>query len=336
MVLTQPKEDELSTHIKRGLSVAMAAALAATALAGCTTGIESNDSDEPRDLETVTFINPLPDYPAWRVIGDCMKEEAEKRGLTYSESGPTGGSVDTQYMVDRFQQAIANDIDAIVTFPLTVEQFDPLFLEARNAGIYSVTVEGGQTSNHDVNAGTSFVDFGELAAETVGALDEPQVVGFIVAAQTGPDQIFVDTFTEYVEAHPELEVTVADVRYDGADPTKSADLATAMLTAHPEINHIVTNEGIASVYVSVLEQKGLKGKVLITGNSIYGGSLEGMEAGYVYSFLLQDMCGIGEAAIDGLIAYHEDPENAPRDIATGIAFATAETVDELTADGTFQ
>lgn len=308
------------------------------ALAGCTTGLESTaPTGEARDLETVTFINPLPDFPAWRVIGDCMRDEAEARGLTYSESGPTGSAADGQYMIDRMQQAIANGIDAIVTFPLTVDQFDPVFAEARNAGVYVVTVEGGQTSNHDVNAGTSFVEFGELAAQTVGELDEPQVVGFLTSSSTGPDQTFIDSFTSYVEEHPELDVRVVDTRYDGADPTKSADLIAAMLTAHPEINHIVTNEGAATQpLVALLQQKGLKDKVFITSNSIYGGSVEGMKDGYVYSFLLQDMCGIGTAAIDGLIAFHEDPEGATRDIATGIKFATAETVDELTADGTYQ
>jgi ABC-type sugar transport system substrate-binding protein len=307
-------------------------------MSACTTGLEeSGDRGDARELETVTFINPLPDFPAWRVIGDCMKDEAEAKGLTYSESGPTGSAADGQYMIDRIQQAIANDIDAVVTFPLTVDQFDPVFLEAKNAGVYVVTTEGGQTKNHDVNVGTSFVDFGELAAQTVGELDEPQVVGFLTSSATGPDQTFIDSFTSYAEANPDLGITIADTRYDGADPTKSADLVAAMLTAHPDINHIVTNEGAATQpLVAMLESKGLKGKVNITSNSIYGGSVEGMKAGYVYSFLLQDMCGIGTQAIDALIAYHEDPENAPTDVATGIKFATADTVDELTADGKFQ
>lgn len=327
----------MSQRTMRGITIAAAVGLTATVLSGCTSGLEGSASDAPRDLKTVTFINPLPDFPAWRVIGDCMKKEAEAKGLTFSESGPTGSAADGQYMVDRMQQAIANRVDAIVTFPLTVDQFDPVFKEARDAGVYVVTTEGGQTKNHDVNVGTSFVEFGKLAAQTVGELDEPQVVGFITSAPTGPDQTFIDSFTSYVKDHPELEVTIADTRYDGADPTKSADLAAAMLTAHPDINHIVTNEGaITQPLTALLEQKGLKGKVFITSNSIYGGSVEGMKAGYVYSFLLQDMCGIGTEAIDALIAYHDDPDNAPTDIATGIKFATAETVDELTADGTYQ
>ena len=322
----------------RGALLAATAIIAATALAGCTTGLESTGaSGTPRDLKTVTFINPLPDFPAWRVIGDCMKKEAQAKGLTFSESGPTGSAADGQYMVDRMQQAIANNIDAIVTFPLTVDQFDPVFAEAKKAGIYVVTTEGGQTKNHDVNVGTSFKDFGELAAQTIGKIGTPQVVGFITSSSTGPDQTFIDSFTAYAQAHPELKITIADTRYDGADPTKSADLAAAMLTAHPDINHLVTNEGaITQPLAALLEQKGLKGKVYITSNSIYGGSVEGMKAGYVYSFLLQDMCGIGTQAIDALIAYHDDPQNAPRDVATGIKFATADTVDALTADGTFQ
>ncbi|WP_426324181.1 sugar ABC transporter substrate-binding protein [Microbacterium sp. E-13] len=332
------KEDELRSITYRGVSAAVVALAAASALTACTTGLEESASgNDDRDLETVTFVNPLPDFPAWRVIGDCMKKEAEAQGLTYSESGPTGSSGDGQYMIDRIQQAIANDIDAIVTFPLTVDQFDPVFEEAKNAGIYVVTTEGGQTKNHDVNVGTSFVDFGELAAQTVGELDAPQVVGFLTSSSTGPDQTFIDSFTAYAEEHPELGITIADTRYDGADPTKSADLVAAMLTAHPDINHIVTNEGAATQpLVALLESKGLKGRVNITSNSIYGGSVEGMKAGYVYSFLLQDMCGIGTQSIDALVAFHEDPAHAPTDVATGIKFATAETVDELTADGTYQ
>src|ERR1700754_1349346 len=55
-------------------------------------------------LEAAEFVNPLPQYPAWRTIGDCMKDAATARGIDFTESGPTGGALDATKMIQQIQQ----------------------------------------------------------------------------------------------------------------------------------------------------------------------------------------------------------------------------------------
>lgn len=311
--------------------------LVALIATGCTSGsAQSSEPERPSTIKKATFVNPLPDYPAWKLIGECMADEAKKNGIELTQSGQTGSSVDTTYMIDRFQQATAIKTDAIITFPISADQFDPLFKTAKAAGIYTATVEGGQTVNNDLNAGTSFDEYGKLAAATIAKKAGEKNVGFITAGPTGPDAIFIESFKKWALENPSANIKVIDTRFDGGDPTKTPDLANAMLTAHPELNMFVTNEGAATQpIISAIKQNGLKDKVFLTTNSKYSGSLEGLEEGYVYSFLVQDMCDIGAQAIRGLVKFAAG-DLQETNIATGIDFATKENYKELLADGRFQ
>jgi len=319
-------------------------AAAALAVSACSNSISTTASGASRasasaasaakPIKSLLFVNPLPDYPAWKTIGACMQQEAAKQGIAFTQAGPTGNNVDTTQMINEIQQGIANKVGAIVTFPVSAQQFDPLFAQARQAGIYVGTVEGGQTTGQNVNAGTSFEQFGQLAAKTVASKPGHQYVAFLTEGPTGPDATFVKAFTATAKQYP--NITVLDTRYDGGDVTQTVDLATAMMTAAPQLNMIVTNEGADTPgIVAAIKQKGQIGKVFLTTNSIYSGSVPGMKAGIVYSFLLQNMCQIGTAPVDALVKISKG-QPVPANIATQIAFATKGTLAELTASGDMQ
>ncbi|RUU55016.1 hypothetical protein EOD04_32390, partial [Mesorhizobium sp. M2C.T.Ca.TU.009.01.2.1] len=71
------------------------------------------------DLSSILFVNPLPKYPAWRLIGDCVANRAKELGIPATESGPTTGNLDATVMIQQIQQGIANKAGAILTFPAT-------------------------------------------------------------------------------------------------------------------------------------------------------------------------------------------------------------------------
>ena len=320
--------------VARSSALVVGIALVA-ALAGCTSGAAGTATTaDSSKLKTITFVNPLPDYPAWKVIGQCMAKEAKKKGITFNQSGQSGSSVDTTYMVNRIQQAIANKVDAILTFPIAAQQFDPLFTQAKKAGIITGTVDSSAPTTNDINVGTSYEEYGALAAETLATKGGKQYVGLISAAAA--NNPFVLGFNKWVKDHPNSPIEVVDSRFDGGDPTQTNGLVAAMLTAHPEINMFLTNEGAAtSPIISVLKQKNLKGKVFLTTNSVYSGSVEGMKDGYVYAFLLQDMCGIGTQSIDSIIDFANGSLKT-NNVATKILFATKDNYQKLTASGDFQ
>jgi ABC-type sugar transport system substrate-binding protein len=323
----------LSKSITRIAVIATAVGLAFS-LAACTSGAPTSTPTAASKLKTITFVNPLPDYPAWKVIGQCMAKEAKKKGITFTQSGQTGSAVDTTYMVNRIQQAISNKVDAILTFPIDAKQFDPLFTQAKKAGIITGTVDSSAPTTNDINVGTSYTEYGNLAAETINKKGGTQYVGmFSASAANNP---FVDGFNSWLKAHPSSHIKLVDSRFDGGDPTQDPGLINAMLTAHPNINMFLTNEGAAtSPIISVLKQRNLKGKVFLTTNSIYSGTIPGIQQGYVYSFLLQNMCGIGTDSIDSTISFANGTLKN-KNVATQILFATKGTYKKLTANGDFQ
>jgi ABC-type sugar transport system substrate-binding protein len=324
----------LSTAIIAALTAGLAACSNSTSTTTAPGDADSSATTPTKPIKSLLFVNPLPNYPAWKTIGECMKKAAQKHGIEFSQAGPNGNNMDTKLMLDRLQQGISSKVDALVTFPASAEQFDPIFAQARAAGAYVATVEGGQTKNQHLNAGTSFKQYGQLAAKTVAAKPGRQTVAFLTQGPTGPDATFVNAFKEAAKQYGNIKIV--DTRYTGGDATKVPDLATALMTAHPELNHFVTNEGAATPgVVAAIKQKGRIGKVFLTTNSIYSGSVEGMKAGIVYSFLLQNMCEIGKVPVDALVKLSKG-EKVPADIPTPINFATASTVDSLTASGDLQ
>ena len=324
----------LSTAIITTLAASVTACSNSTGTATAPAAAKPSGTSPARPIRSMLFVNPLPNYPAWKTIGQCMKAEAQKSGISFSQAGPNGNNTDSKLMLDRLQQGISSKVDALVTFPVSAEQFDPIFAQARAAGAYVATVEGGQTKNQNLNAGTSFEQFGQLAAKTVAAKPGQQNVAFLTQGPTGPDATFVNAFKEAAKQYSNIKIV--DTRYDSGDVTKTTDLATALMTAHAELNHLVTNEGADTPgIIAAIKQKRQVGKVFLTTNSIYSGSVEGMKAGIVYSFLLQNMCEIGKAPVDALVKLSKG-ESVPSNIPTPISFATAPTVDSLTASGDLQ
>jgi ABC-type sugar transport system substrate-binding protein len=320
---------------------AAVAAMALLALSACSNSTSTTASSTSagsqttaKPLKSILFVNPLPDEGPWKTIGACMQQQAAKDGIAFTQAGPTGNNVDTTQMINEIQQGIANKVGAIVTFPVSAQQFDPLFAQARQAGIYVATVEGGQTTGQNVNAGTSFEQYGQLAAKTVASKPGHQYVAFLTESPTGPDATFIKAFTATAKQYP--NITILDTRYDGGDVTQSVDLAAAMMTAHPQLNMIITNEGTDTPgIIAAIKQKGEVGKVFLTTDNLAGGSVPGMKAGIVYAFLLQNMCQIGTAPVDALVRIAKG-QPVPANIPTQIAFATQSTLASLTASGDMQ
>jgi len=328
------KLSHMTKRSPRAFALAATGLALVAVLAACSSGTPSGSSSASKGkLKTITFVNPLPDDPQWKEIGKCMSDEAAKKGLTYTQSGPTGGTIDQNYMLDRLNQAISDKINAIVTFPLTPAEFDPLFKKARASGALVASIEGTTSPDVDVNVGSSFEEFGEAAAKTIASIGGDQNVGIITDGPTGPPKTFVDSFTAYVKAHPEDHVKLESVQYNGGDPTKVQGIAQAMLTAHPDLTVFLTNQAPSTApLVATLTQKNLKGKVFIVTNSKYSGGDEGIKSGYIYSTLLQNLCAMGTESVDALVKI-SNGEKVPANIATELKYATIDNIDALTKSG---
>lgn len=283
-------------------------------------------------VKTVLFVNPLPQYPAWRLGGDCIADAAKKAGLEYTETGPTDGTLNTTVMMQQVQQGIANNYNAIITFPAT-DGFAPLLQQARDAGIVVATLygAGGTESGSDTNIGANFTRVGEIMVEALAQREGEQNVGLMIQGPTGAGKAFTDGFQAAAAATTNVKVVAVVNTND--DASKALDQANALLTAHPEINVIASHMGTATQgATAAIKAKGLEGKVVMVANGPAGGGREGLDDGTVYQLMMQDICNIGPQVIDAIVKVGNG-ESVPAQIDVGVKMFGKDGIDDYMAKG---
>jgi ABC-type sugar transport system substrate-binding protein len=238
---------KLKTRVTRtvgAMALVVAGTAAATVPASATTS---------HKLKSILFVNPLPKYPQWEVIANCLAARAKTLGIPETETGPVG-TLNPTTMIQEIQQGIANKVGAIVTFPAS-QGFIPLLAQARKAGIITGTMYGGAGSaTGQFNTGTDWTALGKSFVAALAGRRGPQHVALLVQAPTGVGLAFADGFKAAAAATK--NVTVATVGYTNDDPTTALQVASDILTAHPEVNVIASNLGTATTpTVSVIESK---------------------------------------------------------------------------------
>lgn len=318
-------------------AVLSAPVLVLAALAGCATDAPaaagsgtSASSSEPGRM-TIRFVNPLPSYPTWKQIGDCMSEEAKKRGADLTQSGPTGQSIDASAMTQQIQQAIANKSGAIITFPAS-EGFAQVLKQAQAAGIVTGTIygPGGADSGADYNIGPDWTYIGETLVNAVAALPGNHVLGLVAAANTGLGKSWLDGVK--AAAAKTANVKIAGEVYTGDDSAKALPQVDALLTAHPDITEIVTHMGTTTPgAVSAIKSHRLVGKTFLVAGGHDNGGTEAVEGGQANLMLLQDVCTLGKQLVDGVIDVHEGKK--PAEVPVKIAVVGKDKVQSYLDQG---
>jgi ABC-type sugar transport system substrate-binding protein len=305
----------------------MARSLAVAALASLAVAAAGTGAAMAAPLKSILFVNPLPNYPAWKLAGQCMAAEAKAKGVPYTESGPTDGTLNTTVMMQQLQQGIANGFGAVITFPAT-DGFVPVLQQARDAGIIVGTLYGasGTEAVSQVNVGANFAEVGQIMVDALAARPGPQNVGLMVQGPTGAAKAFSDGFAAAAAKTSNVKV-VATVNTND-DASKSLDQATALLTAHPEINAIASHMGTATQgATAAIKAKGLVGKVVMVANGPAGGGKEGLDDGTVYKLMMQNVCGAGKQIIDAVVDVN-DGKAVPKQLDVGIKMFGKDGIQE--------
>lgn len=284
----------------RMAAVAPVLALVAAGAAACSTPSDSDGSasSSAGKLSSIQFVNPLPNYPAWKTTGRCMDDAAKKRDVKLVQSGPTGSAIDATVMIQQLQQAISNKVGAVVTMP-TSDGFAPVLEQARAKGIVTGTFYGPD-GGADVNAGPDWSDIAGQVIGSIAAQPGDHRVGLVAAADTGLGKLWLDGIKAAAAKTDNVKI-VGEV-YTQDDAAKALPQVNALLTAHPDVTDIATHMGTTTPgAVAAIKAKKLKGKTFIVVGGHDNGGTEAIEDGYARSMLLQDVCGLGRDMADGVI-----------------------------------
>ncbi|MEJ1090382.1 ABC transporter substrate-binding protein [Microbacterium istanbulense] len=293
--------------MKFGKKTAFAALVASAALviAGCSsntgdTGDSGSGDSGSGDKMYIAMISKGFQHQFWQAVKQGAEERAAELGVEITFEGPAAETeVDAQLQM--LQTAIDKDPDAIAYAALDPEACVAPLEQAKAKDIPVVYFDA--PCNGEVGLSLAATDSkvaGALAAEhmaeLIGGEGEIGIVGHSQINSTGVERR--DGFVEKIEAdYPDIKIV--DIQYGDGDHLKSADIAKAMIAAHPDLKGIYgTNEGSAIGVVNAVNELGLeKGKLTIIGFDSGAAQINAIKDGTMAGAITQDPIGIGAQVV---------------------------------------
>ena len=229
-----------------------AASLAPSEAATATAGAAASASLAPAASaavvanKTIGFDHPQNSQAVWTNLMRFAQERADQVGYTLLKTADNG---DLNTQVGNLQTWITQQVPAIVCYPLEASAIEPLAKQARDAGIlfFGYTLE---MENEDGAILFNNYDTGHLLGVTAGDwvnknLGGNAIVGQIAfpSVQIGREreQGYLDGFKSKV---PNPNIVAREV---GADHTAGLKVASDMLTAHPDMNVLLSIDDDAAL-----------------------------------------------------------------------------------------
>ncbi|WP_314650060.1 ABC transporter substrate-binding protein [uncultured Microbacterium sp.] len=290
--------------MKFGKKAAFAALVvtAAITVAGCSSngGSAGSGSEGSGDKMYIALVSKGFQHQFWQAVKKGAEEKAAELGVDITFEGPAAETeVDAQLQM--LQTAIDKTPDAIAYAALDPEACVPYLDKAKAADIPVVYFDA--PCDGDVGLSLAATDSkvaGALAAEhmaeLIGGEGEVAIVGHSQINSTGVERR--DGFVEKIESdYPDIEIV--DIQYGDGDHLKSADIAKAMIAAHPDLKGIYgTNEGSAIGVVNAVNELGLeKGKLTIIGFDSGAAQINAIKDGTMAGAITQDPIGIGAQVV---------------------------------------
>ncbi|MCR8670066.1 ABC transporter substrate-binding protein [Agrococcus sp. HG114] len=287
-------------------------AAVALALVGCSSGGSAPTASEGgtgaegngEGLQ-IALVSKGFQHQFWQAVRTGAEEAAAEHGVEVTFEGPAAETeIDAQLQM--LQAAIDRGPDAIGYAALDPQACIPLYETAESAGIPIVEFDAPCDSEYSQNlAATDSIAAGALAAEhmaeLIGGEGQIGIVGHSQINSTGVERR--DGFVQYIEEnHPDIEIV--DIQYGDGDHLRSADIAKAMIAAHPDLVGLYgTNEGSAIGIVNAVSELGLpNGEITVIGFDSGAAQIEAIRSGAMAGAITQDPIGIGRTVVENAIA----------------------------------
>lgn len=297
---------------KAGFAALVAAA--ALTLAGCggsgdvvseNPGGDTGSTGSADGEMYVALVSKGFQHQFWQAVKTGAEQKAEELGVKVTFEGPAAETEIAQQL-EMLTTAIDKNPDAIGYAALDPEACVAPLEQAKAKGIPVVYFDA--PCNGDVGLSLAATDSkvaGALAAEhmaeLIGGKGEVGIVGHSQINSTGVERR--DGFVEKIEAdYPDIKIV--DIQYGDGDHLKSADIAKAMIAAHPNLKGLYgTNEGSAIGVVNAANELGLeKGKLVIIGFDSGAAQINAIKDGTMAGAITQDPIGIGARTVESAVA----------------------------------
>lgn len=252
----------------------------------------------------------------WQAVKAGAEQSAKAHNVRITFEGPeTEAMVDKQ--IDMLSAALAKKPQALGIAALDSKAAIPLLKRAQASKIPVIAFDSGVDSDIPLTTcATDNLAAAGLAADKMAAMiGNAGEVGVIVhdqTSRTGIDRR--DGFLNEMKAkHP--NVKIVSVQYGGGDHLKSAEIAKAMIEAHPNLKGIFgANEGSAEGAAIGVKESGKK--LVLIGYDSGKEQKDDINSGLMAGAITQNPVGIGKCVVDSAVKALKG-EKLPKKVDTG-------------------
>jgi ribose transport system substrate-binding protein len=310
---------------RRLLALVAVTSLVAAACGDDGGGGGGGDGEEALDVVLIQGVAGDEFY----ITMDCgAQAAAEELGVNYSVQGPN--EFDPTEQIPIVEAVVAQGPDAILIAPTERTALIAPLQAAQDAGITVVLVD---TIVDDPNIGisriaTDNVEGGRVAGEALVELIGGEGAVFVNTTQPGVSTVEErqQGFEEVIAEEPGIEYLGAEFNND--DPTRAAQITSAVLAANPELAGIfATNLFSAEGAATALRDAGAQEQVQIVGFDASPGQVDQLEEGLVQALVAQNPREIGFQGVQTAVASLRG-EDFEEEITTPLTVVTQDNLDD--------
>ena len=265
----------------------------------------------------------------WQVVKQGAYKAAQDCGVGVDFVGPaTEAMVDVQ--ITMLQTILNRQPSAIGIAALDTKAVLPLLQQAQTAKIPIIAFDSGVEG--DIPVTTAATDNTAAAgvaadkmAELIGGSGEIALVVHDQTSQTGVTRR--DGFVKEIkDKYP--KITIVDIQYGAGDQLKSADIAKAIIQAHPNLKGIFgANEGSAIGVVNAIKELNMSGELVVIGYDSGQAQIDAIKNGLEAGAITQNPYGIGYKSVEAAVKILSGV-SVPKNIDTGFFWYDKTNIDD--------
>ena len=261
----------------------------------------TGSAEEPLELVMIA----VPGSPFYALAEAGMIAAAEE--LEAVEVSMVGGAT-AAVVTETFDKVIASEPDGIITMGLIESLFKEPIDRAMANGIPVFCYDTDlPTSDRIAFFGSDNYEAGVMAGEKmVELLDGKGKIAIIAQSfdTEGSQGMRRSGFEEVIGQYPEMEIVTTEL---AADLITGADKASQLLTAHPDLNAILTCDGqTVKGVASAVAEKGRAGEIKVVCFDEDEQILDEIIAGNITATVAQEPYEMGYQSTKALVAYIRD------------------------------
>lgn len=235
----------------------------------------------------------------WAFVAEGVERRAAELGAEV-EIFAVNDEASITEQLDKANSALNQGCSVLLASPISATGLDSVFSQALAAGVPVIVLNDAKgTLEGVVYSGPNSLTSGMLAADYLAEqLPEGGQVAMVEGDPGSSNALNRGQgLRDGLEEHPNLELVASQTA--NWDQTRAQDIATAMLTAHPELSAFyVQNDGMALGVATAVERAGRTDEVLIVGTDGIPQAKTEIQSGRMTATVSQQPGQEGAAGVD--------------------------------------